>query len=240
MLTLSGRIVVPFLVGGYQAERLGYPKGQSDLIRRQDGKWFLLVTVDVPDGTEVPATDFLGVDMGIVNIAADSDGEIHSSKAVEDVRQAQPPEATTPEEGDQGSQEEIEPGLEAGGPLPPPPEPRHLQEDRRDCQTHRARCRRRRPRRHPRTGYGPRHRRPQQALRLVVRPTLCLPGLQSPTGGDHGRDRGSQEHQSHVCRVWALPEVPPEEPGGIRMQGVRPSGPCRPKRRPEYPGSGTC
>ena len=86
MLTLSGRIVVPFLVGGYQAERLGYPKGQSDLIRRQDGKWFLLVTVDVPDGTEVPATDFLGVDMGIVNIAADSDGEIHSGKAVEDVR----------------------------------------------------------------------------------------------------------------------------------------------------------
>jgi len=86
MLTLSGRIVVPFLMAGYQAERIGYPKGQSDLIRSHDGKWFLLVTVTVPDGTEVPITDFLGVDLGIANIATDSDGERHSGKSVEDVR----------------------------------------------------------------------------------------------------------------------------------------------------------
>ena len=73
-------------MGGYQAERLGHPKGQSDLLRRQDGKWFLRVTVTVPDGTEVPTDDFLGVDMGLANIAADSDGETHSGKAVDDVR----------------------------------------------------------------------------------------------------------------------------------------------------------
>jgi putative transposase len=85
-VTLSGRIVVPFLVGKYHAERIGYPKGQSDLIRRKDGKWFLLVTVDVPDGTKVPAEDFLGVDMGLAEIAADSDGQTHSGKPVEDVR----------------------------------------------------------------------------------------------------------------------------------------------------------
>ena len=86
MLTLSGRIIVPFLVGKYHAERIGYPKGQSDLIRRKDGKWFLLVTVDVPDGTKIPADDFLGVDMGLAEIAADSDGQKHSGKPVEDVR----------------------------------------------------------------------------------------------------------------------------------------------------------
>ncbi len=88
ILTLSGRIVVPFLMGTYHAERIGHPKGQSDLIRRKDGKWFLLVTVDVPDGTKIPADDFLGVDMGLANIAADSDpeSEPYSGKSVEEVR----------------------------------------------------------------------------------------------------------------------------------------------------------
>jgi putative transposase len=86
MLTLDGRIVVPFLMGGYQAERVGHPKGQSDLIRREDGKWFLLVTVDVPDGAEVPVDDFLGIDLGLANIATDSDGVRHSGKPVERVR----------------------------------------------------------------------------------------------------------------------------------------------------------
>ena len=85
MVTLSGRIVTPFLMGGYQAERIGYPKGQSDLIRR-DGKWYLLITVDVPDGTEVPITDFLGIDLGIVNIATDSDGGQMSGAKVEKAR----------------------------------------------------------------------------------------------------------------------------------------------------------
>jgi IS605 OrfB family transposase len=86
LLTLSGRIVVPFVFRKYHAERIGYPKGQSDLIRRKDGKWFLLVTVGIPDGTRFPVDDFLGVDMGLAKIAADSDGETHSGKPVDDVR----------------------------------------------------------------------------------------------------------------------------------------------------------
>jgi putative transposase len=86
LLTLSGRIVMPFIMGGYQAERIGYPKGQSDLVHRHDGKWFLLITVTVPDGTKVPFGDFLGVDLGLAEIAADSDGTKHSGKAVDDVR----------------------------------------------------------------------------------------------------------------------------------------------------------
>jgi putative transposase len=86
MVTLSGRIKVPFLMGGYQAERIGYPKGQSDLIRTEAGKWLLLITVDVPEGTSVPISDFLGIDLGIANIATDSDGNRHSGKPVDDVR----------------------------------------------------------------------------------------------------------------------------------------------------------
>ena len=86
MITLAGRIVVPIVVTGYQSERLGYPKGQCDLVRRKDGKWFLLVAVDVPDKPPLDPDDFIGVDLGIANIATDSDGNQHSGKAVDDVR----------------------------------------------------------------------------------------------------------------------------------------------------------
>jgi IS605 OrfB family transposase len=49
--------------------------GESDLVQL-DGKWFLYAAVDIPD---VPPTDpvngFVGVDLGIVNIATTSDGD---------------------------------------------------------------------------------------------------------------------------------------------------------------------
>lgn len=81
--TLNGRVIVPLVMGNYQRERFGWSKGQADLVLRKDGKWFLLVTVDVPDGTPTPTTDFIGVDLGVVNIAVDSDGKVHSSDKIE-------------------------------------------------------------------------------------------------------------------------------------------------------------
>jgi len=81
--TLKGRVVVPYIMGKYQADRFGWSKGQCDLVLRKDGKWFLLVTVDVPDGTKLPTTDFLGVDLGMINIAVDSDGQKHTSEKIE-------------------------------------------------------------------------------------------------------------------------------------------------------------
>lgn len=86
LLTLTGRVVVPFILGRYQRQGMALKKGQSDLVLREDGKWFLIVTVDVPDATPVPVTDFIGVDLGITNIATDSDGNTHSGAAVEKVR----------------------------------------------------------------------------------------------------------------------------------------------------------
>jgi putative transposase len=88
LLTLEGRVIVPFLMGSYQAERFPQRKGQCDLVLRKDGKWFLLVTIDVPDDSPVPVTDFMGVDMGINKIAVDSDDpEGHCGKPVDKVRQ---------------------------------------------------------------------------------------------------------------------------------------------------------
>lgn len=87
LLTLGGRIIVPVVMGGYQRERFTPAVGQSDLVRRRDGKWFLLVTIDLPDGTKPPTTDFIGVDLGIVNIATTSDGARHSGDDIEACRQ---------------------------------------------------------------------------------------------------------------------------------------------------------
>jgi putative transposase len=65
------------------------PVGESDLVYR-DGMWFLYATVEV---AETPMnTDpqgFLGIDMGIVQIAADSDGRMYAGKALNRYRRRQ-------------------------------------------------------------------------------------------------------------------------------------------------------
>jgi putative transposase len=51
------------------------PIGETDLICR-DGKWFLHATIEVPEAPQTdPVNGFLGVDMGIVNIATSSSGK---------------------------------------------------------------------------------------------------------------------------------------------------------------------
>lgn len=85
ILTLSGRVLLPYVTGDYHRARLDGAKGQSDLVLRR-GKWFLFVTVDVTDGAPVEPKEWLGVDLGIRNLATDSDGEQHSGAVVEKVR----------------------------------------------------------------------------------------------------------------------------------------------------------
>ncbi|HEX8199609.1 MAG TPA: transposase [Isosphaeraceae bacterium] len=86
LLTLDGRVVVPLVLGSDQAERIASPKGRSDLVRRKDGKWFLLVTVDVPEGMPIPVTDFIGVDLGVKNLAVTDDGTTFSGDGIEACR----------------------------------------------------------------------------------------------------------------------------------------------------------
>src|SRR3989442_311866 len=86
LLTLSVRVLVPFLVGSYQESCLGAIKGQADLLYR-NGVFSLAVTLDVPTPTPDQPTDTLGVDLGIVNLATDSTGETFSGAQVEKTRQ---------------------------------------------------------------------------------------------------------------------------------------------------------
>ena len=85
LLTTSGRITVPCVVGEYHRARLEGVRGQADLVFRH-GKFFLFVTVEVPDGSPVDPKGWLGIDLGIRNLAVDSDGQMHSGEKTLSVR----------------------------------------------------------------------------------------------------------------------------------------------------------
>ena len=87
ILTLEGRIVVPVVYQGRWLDSAGTTaRGAADLICR-DGKFYLAVVIVVPEPPKGPVPDeWLGVDLGIVNLATDSDGTAYSGKAVRAVR----------------------------------------------------------------------------------------------------------------------------------------------------------
>jgi putative transposase len=64
------------------------PVGESDLVYR-DGMWFLYATVEVEETALVEPQGFLGVDMGIVAIATDSDGTVYAGAALNRYRRRQ-------------------------------------------------------------------------------------------------------------------------------------------------------
>ena len=69
--TVSGRMKdVAFTASTEQLAKLAlYRKGESDLVCR-DGMWFLVATCEVPEALlNVDPVDFLGVDLGIVNLS---------------------------------------------------------------------------------------------------------------------------------------------------------------------------
>ena len=82
LLTLDGRAVVPVVLASYQTARLDRRRGQADLIYR-DGTFYLYVTVEAPEPPVGEVPDYLGIDLGIVNLAVDSDGTTYSGEPVE-------------------------------------------------------------------------------------------------------------------------------------------------------------
>ena len=83
--TLDGRAKMPFVCGEKQRKLLAYPRGEADLILRKQ-QWYMNITVDVPEDKEIEAVDVLGIDLGIVNICADSDGNKYSGAKLNKVR----------------------------------------------------------------------------------------------------------------------------------------------------------
>lgn len=83
--TVAGRQRMPFACGEHQRALLAHDRGESDLALR-DGRWYLLVSVDVPDVAEAAVSGWLGVDVGVVNIATTSDGVNYAGAQLNAVR----------------------------------------------------------------------------------------------------------------------------------------------------------
>jgi len=83
--TVQGRMRIPFACGEPQWALLQTRQGESDLLLR-NGTFFLAATVEVAEPPSIAAEGALGVDLGVVNIAVDSDGQVHSASHVNNVR----------------------------------------------------------------------------------------------------------------------------------------------------------
>jgi len=83
--TLQGRQFIPFVCGDYQRHFLPHRKGEVDLIYH-GGNFYLNIVCEVEEPPLAESEDFLGVDLGIVNIATDSDGNVYSGAKVEQNR----------------------------------------------------------------------------------------------------------------------------------------------------------
>lgn len=86
LLTLNSRQIIPIILGKYQENKLIYPRrGQVDLLYK-DGEFYLVPIIDIPEPPEKISKKFLGIDMGVNNLAVDSMGEIYSGKVVDNKR----------------------------------------------------------------------------------------------------------------------------------------------------------
>lgn len=82
---VGGRLSLPFTCGDYQRALLAFQQGESDLAY-YDGAFYLLTTCNLPDLPLVETKGILGVDLGIVQLATDSEGHSYSGEAVKACR----------------------------------------------------------------------------------------------------------------------------------------------------------
>jgi IS605 OrfB family transposase len=83
--TIEGRQRMSFACGKRQLELVKGQHGESDLCLVK-GKFYLMVVCDVETPKSIDVEGVLGIDLGIVNIASDSDGGSFSGASIEDNR----------------------------------------------------------------------------------------------------------------------------------------------------------
>jgi len=81
--TISGRLIIPYKC--WNKELFKYIKGQTDL-KYENGNWFLLCCVEIPDEEKIQPKGCIGVDLGVKNIAVSSDKDIYSGEKTENKR----------------------------------------------------------------------------------------------------------------------------------------------------------
>jgi IS605 OrfB family transposase len=83
--TVEGRQRIPFLAHARAKELLGGERGESDLCLI-GGEFYLFTACKVDEPTPSDVSDFLGIDLGVTNLAVDSTGEVYQGKVVKQVR----------------------------------------------------------------------------------------------------------------------------------------------------------
>lgn len=88
LLTLQGRLKISFTIAKHYQQYKTWKRCSADLIQDRKGRWWLHVVMS-KDIQEIPPNDtdnsFVGVDLGIVNPAADSRGKFYGSEHWEEV-----------------------------------------------------------------------------------------------------------------------------------------------------------
>lgn len=87
--TLTGRVIGQLVLGEFQRRHLydtTWKIGGAELVQR-DGQFYLHVTQTKLNPAPDEPTGFLGIDLGIVNLAVDSSGETYSGAHVQAVRE---------------------------------------------------------------------------------------------------------------------------------------------------------
>jgi putative transposase len=86
--TVNGREKIPFICGEYQTQLLQGQRGESELCL-VDGEFYLMAVCDVEDPPLKTIDDckgIIGVDLGIVELASDSEGNQYSGVAIRSLR----------------------------------------------------------------------------------------------------------------------------------------------------------
>ena len=83
--TLTGREKIPFVCGEHQRRMLEHRQGEVELMFVR-GQWFIAAVCDIDEPETFFPEGVLGVDLGIVNLATDSDGNNYSGATIDDAR----------------------------------------------------------------------------------------------------------------------------------------------------------
>ena len=130
---LSGREQFATVLGDFQREAMRGQHPTSATLVKRDGEYFLHVQVKEETPEPIVIEDVLGVDLGVVNLAVDSDGDTFSGR---EGRRSQAALRHTPAQIEQVRQQECQEKVaqdsQEGGSLPEERESHHQQASGRE------------------------------------------------------------------------------------------------------------
>ena len=84
--SLEKRLCIPFTCAESRRKRLDSLPWKECKLQIKNGTFFLCIALDIPEDSPKEINDFLGLDLGVINIATTSNGEIFSSEKIEQIR----------------------------------------------------------------------------------------------------------------------------------------------------------